>query len=241
MGFIADSTITGATNNYGFYGNIAAGTGRWNLFMAGTADNFINGKLGIGTTSLSAKLNIGAATTAQASLNIASGVLLATPVSGAIEYDGTNLYYTNSTATRHTLAISDSPVFTGTVSMPHLKGNSGAPTITLGPGAGTGASFYNVSGSNDMAGVIEVVTGSSPAGSGAIVATITFNTPYASSPTVILTPGTFTAAELTGINQVYVPSRGQVDYVNTTYFKIKVSSGALAPNTAYVWNYQVIL
>jgi hypothetical protein len=44
--------LTGATNNYGFYGNIASGTGRWNLYMNGTANNYMAGALGIGTTSL---------------------------------------------------------------------------------------------------------------------------------------------------------------------------------------------
>ena len=44
-GFRANSTITGATNNYGFYGNIASGTGRYNLYMAGTAANYLAGTL----------------------------------------------------------------------------------------------------------------------------------------------------------------------------------------------------
>lgn len=50
-GFIANSTLTGATNNYGFYSNIASGTGRWCLYMTGTASNYMAGKLLIGTTS----------------------------------------------------------------------------------------------------------------------------------------------------------------------------------------------
>jgi len=47
-GFVADSTLTGATNNYGFYSNIASGTGRWNFYAAGTADNYFAGAVGIG-------------------------------------------------------------------------------------------------------------------------------------------------------------------------------------------------
>jgi hypothetical protein len=50
-GFSAASGLTGATNNYAFTGNIAAGTGRYNLYMSGTADNYMAGKLGIGTVS----------------------------------------------------------------------------------------------------------------------------------------------------------------------------------------------
>ena len=44
-GFYADSGITTATNNYGFYGNIASGTNRYNLYMAGTAANYLAGTL----------------------------------------------------------------------------------------------------------------------------------------------------------------------------------------------------
>lgn len=48
QGFRAESSLTGATNNYGFFGNIASGTGRYNLYMGGTADNYMAGSLGIG-------------------------------------------------------------------------------------------------------------------------------------------------------------------------------------------------
>jgi hypothetical protein len=44
-GFSIDGSLTGATNNYGFYGGIASATGRYNLYMAGTADNYLAGKL----------------------------------------------------------------------------------------------------------------------------------------------------------------------------------------------------
>lgn len=47
-GFLADSTLIGATNNFGFYSNIASGTGRWNFYANGTADNYFAGKVGIG-------------------------------------------------------------------------------------------------------------------------------------------------------------------------------------------------
>jgi hypothetical protein len=50
-GFIANATLIGATNNYGFYGDVAAGTNRWNLYMNGTANNYLAGSLGIGATN----------------------------------------------------------------------------------------------------------------------------------------------------------------------------------------------
>ena len=53
-GFIVDNTLIGATTNYGFRGQIASGTGRWNLYMDGTAGNYLAGDLAIGTTTLTA-------------------------------------------------------------------------------------------------------------------------------------------------------------------------------------------
>lgn len=50
-GFFANSNMTGATNNYGYFGNIASATGAYNLYMSGTANNYMAGSLGIGTTS----------------------------------------------------------------------------------------------------------------------------------------------------------------------------------------------
>jgi hypothetical protein len=51
-GFRAKSTLVGATNNYGFIGQIPAQANTWNLYMSGTANNYMAGSLGIGTTSL---------------------------------------------------------------------------------------------------------------------------------------------------------------------------------------------
>lgn len=50
-GFHAQSNLTGATNNYGFFSNIPAGPGRWNFYANNTADNYFNGNIGVGTTS----------------------------------------------------------------------------------------------------------------------------------------------------------------------------------------------
>ena len=52
FGYAVNSTLIGATNNYGFYGNIPNGTNRWNLYMSGTADNYLAGKLLINTTTV---------------------------------------------------------------------------------------------------------------------------------------------------------------------------------------------
>lgn len=51
--FLASSNMIGATNNYGFRGQIPSGASNWNLYMDGSANNFLASRLGIGTTSLS--------------------------------------------------------------------------------------------------------------------------------------------------------------------------------------------
>jgi len=49
IGYHVNSTLTGATSNYGFYSNIASGTNRFNFYANGTADNYFAGSVGIGT------------------------------------------------------------------------------------------------------------------------------------------------------------------------------------------------
>lgn len=69
-GFEASSTLTSATNNYGFRGGLLAATGRYNLYMEGTANNYLAGRLSIGslsffsTTNFTNALPITGATTA---------------------------------------------------------------------------------------------------------------------------------------------------------------------------------
>jgi hypothetical protein len=53
-GFRANSNLTGATNNYGFYSDIASGTGRWNFYAAGTADNYFAGQVQLGAGTVAA-------------------------------------------------------------------------------------------------------------------------------------------------------------------------------------------
>lgn len=44
-GFIANSNLIGATNNFGFYANIPSGAGRYNFYAAGGADNLFSGNV----------------------------------------------------------------------------------------------------------------------------------------------------------------------------------------------------
>lgn len=57
-GFVAGSSLVGATNNYGFYSNIAAATGRWNFYAKGTATNYFAGTTYVGGNGSSTGLEI---------------------------------------------------------------------------------------------------------------------------------------------------------------------------------------
>lgn len=59
FGFYANAA-TAASNNYGFYSNLAAATGRWNFYANGTANNYFAGNVGIGNTTPLAALEISA-------------------------------------------------------------------------------------------------------------------------------------------------------------------------------------
>ena len=75
-GYYVDSSMTGATNNYGFYGNIASGANRWNLYMSGTAFNYLEGKTLIGTSTDSGyKLDVNGTTRINNTTTVNNGAL----------------------------------------------------------------------------------------------------------------------------------------------------------------------
>ncbi|MDB5343896.1 MAG: hypothetical protein JWP89_2273 [Schlesneria sp.] len=53
---IADQTQ--GTNNYGLQSQVSAGTNKWNLFIAGSAKNYVAGSVGLGVSSPLAKLHV---------------------------------------------------------------------------------------------------------------------------------------------------------------------------------------
>jgi len=50
-GFYVDSNVASATNNFGFRSLISSATNNWNLYMQGTAKNYLEGNTLIGTTT----------------------------------------------------------------------------------------------------------------------------------------------------------------------------------------------
>jgi hypothetical protein len=102
FGYFAESTITSATNNYGFYGNIAAGTGRYNLYMSGTAQNLFSGDVlifgagGLGyTTGSGGAVTQATSRTTGVTLNKTNGAITLVSAAGSVAYQSFTV--TNST------------------------------------------------------------------------------------------------------------------------------------------------
>src|ERR1017187_500573 len=89
----ASGALTNATA-IGYNATVGASN---SLVLGGTGANAVN--VGIGTTTPSAQLHIGAGTASANSspLKFTSGTNLTTPEAGAVEYDGVNTYITNET------------------------------------------------------------------------------------------------------------------------------------------------
>ena len=85
------------TNHYGIDIGALTGTNTWGIYQEGASNpNYFAGNVGIGTTAPTALLNLvaGTATARTAPLKFTAGVNLTTPEAGAVEYDGTHLYFT---------------------------------------------------------------------------------------------------------------------------------------------------
>jgi hypothetical protein len=93
-GFLVNSALTSATNNYGFYSNIASGSNRWNFFANGTADNYFAGNVGFGTTTPGTKLDAYSSSTT-------STILRARNDTTTVYLDANNAYSYLNTFTNH--------------------------------------------------------------------------------------------------------------------------------------------
>jgi hypothetical protein len=147
-GFVASSSIDGATNDYGFFGNIASGTGNWNCYMGGTAPNFFNGQVqlgagSVGTPSLAfnSDTNTGLYSADADLLGIVTGGALA----GAFDTNG-NLRLYNSAGTFYH-DFSGQPTANRTITLPDASVTlvSGTMVPTTGTGA-TGTWGISVTG-----------------------------------------------------------------------------------------------
>lgn len=119
----------------------------------------------------------------------------------------------------------------GNIKTRHLIGQSTAPGVAGGAGAGTGPTV-TLSNATDISGLINLTTGTTPS-TGATVLTVTFNAAYGSAPNVVLFPANANAATLSGITMVYATS-------TTTTFVVTSGTTGLTGATDYKWFYQII-
>jgi hypothetical protein len=156
-GFEVEDSLTGATNNYGFYGNIAAATGRWNIYINGSANNYIAGSLGIGTNNPVSKLDVSGSVNISSTSYITWGGAYGTdiPTISGTSGSGSNgflqFYPAGSTsgvkmALRRTgqLALpsyTSSSAFTGT-SVATLAVDAAGDVITVAPQQTTASGTY---------------------------------------------------------------------------------------------------
>jgi hypothetical protein len=82
-GFSVSSTLSGATNNFGFYSNIASGTGRFNFYANGTAANVFVGTTSIGGVVGAESLRVTPTASAVNYLQVAGSATGFTPVLSA--------------------------------------------------------------------------------------------------------------------------------------------------------------
>ena len=112
----------------------------------------------------------------------------------------------------------------------HLQGTSNAPTAAIGAGAGAGPDAAATLTGTDLAFQLTVAADGSPTGSNAVVATVTFATPYATAPYAVFSPANNAAAALTGATSCYV---------TTTPTQLVLHSGAsaLSDDVTYAFNF----
>jgi hypothetical protein len=155
---------------------------------------------------------------------------------------GINFYSTPNSGVAGATVILASPIWSidrnGNNYIQHIVGNTSTPTILAGAGAGT-TPTASITGT-DIAGLINITTGTSPNGGNAIVATITFNNNYPNAPYVEISPANRNAQALAIGSQVLVPANGQTNGVTTAAFVIESGATGLAGSTAYIWTYHVI-
>lgn len=133
----------------------------------------------------------------------------------------TNLYRSSAGVLKTDTAFVAGTTITGT----HLIGGSAAPTIAAGTGAGTSPTISILG--TDLGFKITLTTGTSPTASGT-VATVTFNSAYASAPYFAFSPANANAAALSGTSSVFGGS-------STTTFTLTAGSAALTAATQYIW------
>ena len=170
--------------------------------------------------SIDGGLTLGAGDTVTPPLTITSsaGVVLATPLAGAMEYDGTSLYFTPS-STRQTFAYLDSPAFINTPTAPTAAVDTNTTQI-----ATTAFVVGQASASNPlMNGSVAIGTSLRYSREDHVHASDTSRAPLASptfTGTVTMPAGTASVAplKLTSGTNLTTPAAGTVEYDGTDLY-----------------------
>jgi hypothetical protein len=190
----------------------------------------VNGNVGIGTTAPTAALHLkaGTATLNTAPLKLTAGINLTTPEAGAIEFDGTSLFYTNSVGTRQTLGVAGAGITALSGDVTASGTGSVSATVALVGGVtaanvATGANLANAATTASTANAIVKRDGSGNFTAGTITANVTGNI-------------SGTAANVTGI--VALGNGGTGTNITTatagalSYFSSTTAMGVVAAGTA---------
>lgn len=123
------------TNQSIYVDSSAAAPNNYTIYSAGLAKNFFAGNIGIGILMPTAVIHIqaGIAAASGAPLKFTAGVNLTSPEAGAVEWDGTNLFATQTTGpTRKTIAYTtDIPPFPSIAASTFEKAETGSDANVL--------------------------------------------------------------------------------------------------------------
>lgn len=119
-GFYVSSTLNAGTNLYGFRGLVGSGTNKWNLYMDGTASNYLNGNLGIATLNPTQKLHVtgNILTSAKVGFNNDITNYYIGGISNGMEYRPYNIGKFNFTSGNGTWLFENGNVAIGTSTVP---------------------------------------------------------------------------------------------------------------------------
>jgi len=163
----------GSGNMISYRGAIAAATGAWNLYMDGTAQNYLAGNLGIGVTVPTSVLHLkaGTATANTAPLKFNTGTLLTAPEAGAVEFLTDSYYVTTTTGTIRRMVVAGT---TGRATG-QTAANASVATYTLGAADATYEVSANVLVTTSSAEAFTVTCAYTDEGNTARTATLNFS------------------------------------------------------------------
>jgi hypothetical protein len=192
------------------------------------------------TTASGTSISLGAGTAAVAPLKFSAGTNLTTPVAGAIEFNGTNVFYTDSGNTRRTFASTsyvDTAVSNGTASAVAWTGITGKPTTIAGFGITNAITTTNI-GDQTVAGVPWTGVTGKPTTISGFGITDAITTTNISSQTVatagaVTTTNSYTMAGLTLNGPVTVSGTRTIAAVdsNATFYTVTTGAGIASGTT----------